>query len=68
MINTLHLLPFFPYSSDDGFSVIDYGKVDPALGDWGDIQYLGESYQLVFDAVINHISSESVWYQAFLKG
>lgn len=67
-INTVHILPFFPYSSDDGFSVIDYCKVDPALGDWSDIQYLGESYKLVFDAVINHISSESAWFQAFLNG
>ena len=28
-INTVHLLPFYPYSSDDGFSVVDYRAVNP---------------------------------------
>lgn len=67
-ISTLHLLPFFPYSSDDGFSVIDYTRVDPALGGWEDIAALREDYDLVFDAVINHISVKSAWFQGFLKG
>ena len=39
----LHILPFFPYSSDDGFSVMDYRAVDPALGDWDDMLALGEN-------------------------
>ena len=67
-INALHILPFFPSSSDDGFSVIDYRQVDPALGDWTDIDYLNKFYKLAIDAVINHISAESAWYQAFLAG
>ncbi len=67
-ISTVHLLPFFPYSSDDGFSVIDFTRVDPALGDWKDIQRLGETYDLMFDAVINHISVKSDWFQGFLAG
>ena len=36
-INSLHILPFFPFSSDDGFSVIDFMQVNPSLGDWQDI-------------------------------
>ena len=67
-ISTMHLLPFFPSSSDDGFSVIDLTRVDPELGTWRDIDFLAESYDLMFDAVINHISVESEWFQAFLAG
>lgn len=67
-ISAVHLLPFFPYSSDDGFSVIDYRQVDPELGTWEDIDSLSEDYDLMFDAVINHISVQSEWFQAFLAG
>lgn len=67
-ISSVHVLPFYPYSSDDGFSVIDYSVVDPGLGDWDDIERLRRSYRLMFDAVINHISAESAWFQGFLAG
>ena len=66
-INRIHLLPFFPYSSDDGFSVIDYKQVDQDLGSWNDINKLSETYQLMFDAVINHISKHSDWFQSYLR-
>ncbi len=33
-ISVVHLLPFFPFSSDDGFSVMDYTTVNPSCGDW----------------------------------
>jgi len=67
-VSGVHILPFFPYSSDDGFSVIDYTQVDPALGDWADIERLGQDFQLMFDAVVNHISRKSEWFQRFVAG
>lgn len=67
-ISSVHLLPFFPYSSDDGFSVIDYHQVDPEMGGWGDIVQLSKNYDLMFDAVINHVSVKSTWFQKFLRG
>jgi len=67
-INTVHILPFYPYSSDDGFSVIDYEAVNPDLGGWDDIRALHQDFRLMFDAVFNHISAESAWFQAFLRG
>ena len=67
-IQTIHLLPFYPYSSDDGFSVIDYQAVDPTLGSWDDLVSFRENFQLMFDAVINHISAESSWFQGYLQG
>lgn len=68
VVSTIHILPFFPYSSDDGFAVIDYQRVDPVLGDWSDVRRLGEKFRLMFDAVINHISAESTWFLGFLAG
>jgi sucrose phosphorylase len=67
-ISAIHLLPCFPYTSDDGFSVQDYFRIDPELGNWNDIEQLGESYELMFDAVVNHISQASDWFQGFLAG
>ena len=68
IINTLHILPFFPYSSDRGFSVIDFAAVDPQLGSWQDIEVLGENYQLMFDGVFNHTSAQSKAFQEMLSG
>ncbi|AKO93168.1 alpha-amylase family glycosyl hydrolase [Priestia filamentosa] len=64
----VHLLPFYPYSSDDGFSVIDYKKVNPILGDWKEIEKLSHSTRIMFDDVCNHISAKSDWFQEYLKG
>lgn len=66
VVSTVHLLPFFPYSSDDGFSVIDYLAVDPSLGDWADVSALGGRFELMFDLVINHVSQRHVWFRQFL--
>ncbi len=67
LVSTVHILPFFPYSSDDGFSVIDYTRVDPELGDWEDVQRLGRNFDLMMDLVINHVSRESLWFVDFLN-
>lgn len=66
-INAVHILPFYPYTSDDGFSVTDYLAVDPALGSWDDVRRMNADFRLMFDAVINHISSQSAWFQGFLR-
>ncbi len=66
IINTVHILPFYPYSSDDGFSVIDYKDVSPRMGSWEDIERLSNDFRLMFDGVINHISQYSYWFKAFL--
>ncbi len=68
LLNTVHLLPFFPYSSDDGFSVIDYRKVQPIAGNWPDVAQLAKQQQLMFDLVLNHTSQESHWFQSYLAG
>jgi sucrose phosphorylase len=67
-INTIHLLPFFPYSSDRGFSIVDFSQVDPKLGTWEDIREKKQRYDLMFDAVLNHCSSHSEMFREFLNG
>ncbi|PFH88993.1 alpha-amylase family glycosyl hydrolase [Bacillus sp. AFS088145] len=64
----VHILPFYPYTSDDGFSVVDYKKVNPDLGDWSHIESLSNSARIMFDYVCNHISSKSEWFQSYLNG
>jgi len=66
-LTVVHILPFFPYSSDDGFSVIDFRQVNSELGDWNDVKALNKNFDLMADLVINHASSRGEWFQNFLK-
>lgn len=66
--NSVHILPFYPYSSDDGFSVINYVQVNESLGDWSHVREISSQYRLMADLVINHCSSRSVWFDNFIKG
>ena len=68
VISTVHVLPFSPWSSDDGFSVKDYRAVEPSLGCWADIERLGKGRRLMADLVLNHCSAESPWFQNYLAG
>lgn len=67
LVNGIHILPFYPWSSDDGFSVMDYREVDPALGLWEDVERLGQTFRLMVDGVINHASAKGEWFQSFLR-
>ena len=67
-INAVHILPFYPFTSDDGFSVLDYSSVNESLGDWSDIEDIAADYRLMSDLVINHCSARSPWFENFIKG
>jgi len=66
VFSSIHFLPFFPWSSDDGFSVKDFMAIDPQLGDWEDVARIGQDFDLMFDYVVNHISAQSQWFQDYL--
>lgn len=66
-VSGVHILPFFPFTSDDGFAVSDYDTVRPDLGDWDDIGAIGKGYRLMSDVVINHASAGHRWFQQFLE-
>lgn len=65
LVNIVHVLPFYPYSSDDGFSVINYVEVNESLGNWHDIQEIAGNFKLMADLVINHCSSRSLWFDNY---
>lgn len=67
-IKTVHLLPFYPWSSDDGFSVKAYREVDPDYGSWEDVRALEGSFAVMFDFVLNHCSAQSSWFKDFVSG
>ncbi len=68
VINGVHILPFFPFSSDDGFAVMDYGAVNPQLGEWADIMRIAQRFHLMSDLVLNHVSSQGPWFTAYRQG
>jgi len=65
-VSAVHFLPFFPYSSDDGFSVSDFFAINPELGSWEDVKAIGNDFELMFDYVVNHFSSRSQWFANYL--
>ncbi|MCD1625662.1 MAG: sugar phosphorylase [Paracoccaceae bacterium] len=68
MVNGVHVLPFFPYTSDDGFAVTDFRAVNTQLGDWPDINRIASDFKLMSDLVLNHVSSQGAWFNAYRQG
>ncbi len=68
VINSIHILPFYPASSDSGFSVVNYSRVESRMGSWREIDTISSKYRLMVDGVINHVSQFSDWFKAFLAG
>ncbi|MEM1190645.1 MAG: sugar phosphorylase [Pseudomonadota bacterium] len=68
LLTGMHMLPFYPWSSDDGFAVTDYMRVNARLGDWDDVLSIGAKYDLMADLVINHCSGSSEWFMNYLRG
>ena len=66
--STIHILPFYPFSSDDGFSVINYSEVNQSLGEWKHINKIAKDFSLMADLVINHCSSRSLWFDNYKQG
>jgi len=64
----VHILPFFPSSSDKGFAVMDYYSIYHRFGQWSDILKLSKDFGVMADVVINHSSSKGQWFQNFLRG
>lgn len=65
LVSGVHVLPFYPWSSDDGFSVKDFLAVDPSLGTWKDVRALGGEFDIMADAVFNHASVQGEWFGRF---
>ncbi|MEZ5812939.1 MAG: sugar phosphorylase [Rhizobiaceae bacterium] len=68
IVSGIHILPFFPFTSDDGFAVTDYRKVNGILGDWADINRIAGEFTVMSDLVLNHVSSQGNWFNEYLQG
>ena len=68
IVSDVHLLPMFPWTSDDGFAVVDHRRINPALGSWDDVAMLAGDHGLFFDFVANHVSASSQWFEGWLAG
>lgn len=68
VVSGIHVLPFYPWSSDDGFAVKDFYAVEPAYGTWDDLRRLGAGFDLMYDAVFNHLSAQGDWFARFRAG
>jgi glucosylglycerate phosphorylase len=68
VVSDVHLLPMFPWTSDDGFAVVDHRQINPALGSWADVAEIAAHHSVMFDFVANHTSSSSPWFTGWLAG
>ena len=66
VISTIHFLPFFPWSSDDGFSVKDFHLIDPDLGSWDDVT-ASVVYSSLLRCVIGAVASMTILYLSNLN-
>ena len=66
-INIIHILPFYPSSSDGGFAVTDFFKIDNVHGNWSDLRKLSNDYIIMSDIILNHASSKGIWFKRFLE-
>jgi len=66
-VKGVHLLPFYPSSSDRGFAPKTYDEVDPAFGTWEDVEKIGRDFDLVIDFMVNHISRQSLFFQDYIE-
>lgn len=67
-VSMVHILPYYPYSSDGGFAVKDYDIINPDLGTWKEINEISQDYKIMADLVVNHCSSQHPWFESFCRG
>lgn len=65
-VGGVHILPFYPSNADAGFSPLTHQEVDPAFGNWEDIERISANYDLCVDLTVNHISDESEEFKDFI--
>ena len=65
--SVIHILPFLPSTSDGGFAVSNYEKIEENFGEWSDLKKLSTNYKIMADLVLNHVSSSHPWVCQFKK-
>lgn len=73
-IDMLWLNPFYKSpQNDNGYDIADYKSIDERYGTWDDLDELVEKASkleigLMFDMVLNHVSTDHEWFQKALAG
>jgi glycosidase len=68
-LSAVHVLPFHPSTSYEGYAITDYRAVAPELGGAEDLEALQRSgFELMVDLVLNHCSSSHPWFARFKAG
>ena len=65
--SVIHVLPFLPSTSDGGFAVSNYEKIEETFGNWEDLKALSSKHKIMADLVLNHVSSSHPWVHQFMK-
>lgn len=66
--------PFFiSPQNDNGYDIADYYNIDPTMSSMADVEELiaalkAEGIGVMFDMVLNHVSTEHEWFQRALAG
>ena len=73
-IDLLWLNPFYKSpQKDNGYDISDYKSIDPDYGTWQDLDELVQKagdlgIGLMFDMVLNHVSTDHDWFQKAALG
>ncbi len=68
LASVIHVLPFLCSTSDGGFAVSSYEKIEDRFGTWEDLKNLSSDHVIMADLVLNHVSSSHPWVQQFKNG
>lgn len=66
LVSSVHVLPYHPSTSYEGYAITDYTAVDPAFGTRDDLAALGRDFHLMVDLVLNHCSASHPWVDQFV--
>ena len=69
-VSCVWLMPFYPSANrDDGYDIVDFYGVDPALGTAGDVVEFvrtarDRGIRVIADLVVNHTSDQHPWFKS----
>src|SRR5215213_10963353 len=69
-VSCVWLMPFYPSANkDDGYDIVDFYGVDPALGTLGDfVEFVRTAHdrgiRVIADFVMNHTSDQHPWFRS----
>lgn len=71
-VTAIYVNPIYDASSNHRYDAVDYGTIDPFLGNFKDLEKLSAEMQkrgmhLIMDGVYNHIGDDSIYFDRYGK-